>query len=127
MAETHRLVMIGDTRPSKEALKARGWKWQPGQLCWTMGLVDAHAARLAAGDIEFLKGLNGMRKGCQVTLDGQVIWTSKTYAGPATAAQPAQPVASRVPDQDGIGWSCDQFGNRVAGRAIRGSSPDDME
>lgn len=123
MAETHRLVMTGDTRPSKEALKARGWKWQPGQLCWTMGLVDAHAARLVAGDMEFLKGLNGMRKGCQVTLDGQVIWTSKTY-GPATVTQP---VASRVPDQDGMGWNCDQFGNRVAGRAICGSAPDDME
>lgn len=120
-SETHKLTMTGDTKPSRDALKARGWKWNPEKGHWWMSLVDAHAERILAGDDEFLRGLNGTRKGCQVRLDGVVVWTSKTYAQPV-ATQPR----SQYADQDGYGWNCDQFGNAVAAKRIPGSAADDM-
>lgn len=119
--ETHRLVCEGDTRPAKESLKARGWKWDQAAGHWWMGLVDAHAARVPS-DEAFFRGLGGHKKGCRLVLDGVEVWRSKTYG--QTQAQPTTPPA-RMPDADGMGWNCDAAGNYAAGARIPGSDPND--
>lgn len=118
---THELTIRGETRPAKEALKAAGWKWEPARQLWSMMLVDAHAARIVAGDAEFRRGLKADRKGCQVHLDGEVVWTSKTFGTPP----PAAPATDAGPDQDGFGWNTDGHGNAVRSRQIPGSAPND--
>lgn len=118
---TYLLVIRGDTRPAKEVLKKAGWTWNPQAQHWFMRLVPAHAERVSAGDTEFMyKSLYINRKGCQVTLDGVVVWTSKTFA-----AAPGQPAKLANADQDGFGWNADAAGNNAAGQVIPGSSPDD--
>ena len=119
---THKLTCDGDTRPWKESLKARGWKWDPAAGHWYMMLVDPHAQMIVDGQDDFFRGLGGHKKGCRLTLDGIVRWTSKTYG--AAASEPAKD--SRQPDADGFGWNCDAAGNLVSTRRIPGSAPDDM-
>jgi hypothetical protein len=118
----HRLTCDGNTKPCKESLKDRGWKWDAAAGHWYMMLVDAHARLIIDGDDEFFRGLGGHKKGCRLTLDGVVRWTSKTYGAPA--GEGAKDV--RLPDPDGFGWNCDQAGNLVSTRRIPGSAPDDM-
>lgn len=111
---THLLVIRGDTRPAKEVLKKAGWTWNPDAKHWFMRLVPAHAERVRNGDTEFAhKSLKINRKGCQVTLDGIVVWTSKTFGCRAEAPIPS--------DLD----NCDAHGNPVVTKRIPGSAPDD--
>ena len=83
-----------------------------------MTLVDAHAQRIVDGDEYFFRGLGGHKKGCRLTLDGIVRWTSKTYESPQL---PEASDGQRTPDADGFGWDCDQHGNLVATQRIPGS------
>ena len=118
---TYRLTCRGNTQPAKESLKARGWKWNPTAKHWYLILVAAHAQRIIDGDDEFFRGLGGHKKGCQLCLDGNVVWTSKTFGESAAP----QTTSRTVPDQDGYGWNVDAAGNPVRTQAIPGSSPDD--
>ena len=118
---THRLSCIGDTRPAKDSLKARGWRWDATAKNWHKLLSDAEASRIIAGDDAFFRGLGGHKKGCQLLLDGIVRWTSKTFVGYAAP----QPAGTRA-DQDGCGWNTDAAGNPVAAQKIPGSAPGDM-
>ena len=115
--ETHRLTCDGNTRQWRKILADRRWTWDAARQVWYVGLVDAHAERIVAGDAEFLKGLGGQLKGCRLCLDGREVWRSKTYGETQTAA-------SR--DPDGYGWNCDAAGNAVAGGRIPGSDPVDQ-
>lgn len=112
---THLLVIRGDTKPAKEVLKKAGWTWNPDAQHWFMRLVPAHAERVRANDTEFMfDSLRLNRKGCQVTLDGIVVWTSKTFGSPT----PDAPIRG---DLD----NCDAHGNPVKSERIPGSAPDD--
>jgi hypothetical protein len=112
---THLLVIRGDTRPSKEVLKKAGWTWSPEGGHWYMRLVPAHAERVRANDTSFMyESLKLNRKGCQVTLDGSVVWTSKSFGG----AKAEAPIPGDIDN-------CDAHGNRVASSRIPGSAPDD--
>jgi len=114
---THILVIRGDTKPAKEVLKKAGWTWNPEAQHWFMRLVPAHAERVR-NDKEFREdSLRCNRKGCQVTLDGEVIWTSKTFQ------ESTSPVADTpIP---GDVYNCDAHGNYVRSTRIPGSAPDD--
>lgn len=110
------LVIRGDTRPAKEVLKKAGWTWNSVAQHWFMRIVTAHADRIRGGDTEFAHGsLKLNRKGCQVTLDGIIVWTSKTFV----AATPEAPIGGDH------GNCCDGHGNPVATKKIPGSAPDD--
>ena len=115
-----KLIISGDTRPAKETLKKAGWTWDSAAKVWWMDLVAAHADRVRQGDTEFShKSLKINRKGCQVTLDGVVVWTSKTF-GVA-----AETHAGDSYNPAGDSYNHDAFGNFVAAQKIPGSSPDD--
>lgn len=114
----YRLTCRGNTRPVREALKARGWKWDPATQSWYMMLVEAHARRIWDGDEVFRRGLGGQKKGCQLVLDGQIVWTSQTYQ-----ATPASGGSGGSTGRDL--YNCDARGNWAAGAQIPGSCPDD--
>lgn len=114
---SHLLIIRGDTKPAKEVLKKTGWKWNPDKGYWWMRLVTAHAERVLAGDESFMKdSLKMNRKGCQVTLDGVVVWTSKTF-GEATET----PKPTHHHDEHTV----DSRGYNVRTQKIDGSAPDD--
>ena len=86
-----RLVIRGETKAIKDALRARGWRYDPATRTWSMDLVAAHADRVRNGGedrIEFIRGLNGFKKGVQVTLDGEPVFTDGGYAAANPAANP---------------------------------------
>lgn len=106
------LVIRGNTKPIKEELKRKGWRWNAQAKNWMRWVDEAHAERIRNGDDEFLRGLGGRKKGCCTTLQGIEVFRSKTFG-------------ESQPDQDGFGWNSDQFGNPVASKKIPGSCPDD--
>lgn len=114
MTTKTRLTCTGDTYSHRVALKDAGWKWDSSRQTWYTLIDSTDASRILAGEKDLLKGRGGQRVGCQLWIDGRVVWTSKTFQA-----------ASHV-DQDGFGWNCDAHGNAVAGTRIPGSSPDDM-
>ena len=118
----YKLTIRGNTRPCREDLKSHGWRWDPTASHWWMILVEAHAARIIAGDTdhEFLRGLKGCKKGCQVCLDGIPRWTSRTF-GAAPTTTTTTTTTPTTAGSDDI-YDHDMFGNPVRARRIPGST-----
>ena len=122
---THLLVIRGETKPAKEVLKKAGWTWNPGAQHWFMRIVPAHADRVRANDTEFMFGsLRMNRKGCQVTLDGSVVWTSKTFGSKTFGSKTFGSETTDAPIPGDLD-NCDAYGNPVMSKRIPGSAPDD--
>jgi transposase InsO family protein len=117
-----RAILSGDTRPIKETLKRQGWKWD-GQ-CWSRLISDAQAdaCRDAVGreaQREAAERFFANKKGCVLTINGIVRYTSPSYVPPAVTG------ADSEADPDGMGWNADGYGNPVSAPRIPGSAPDD--
>ena len=114
---TNMLRIEGDTYQHRKTLISSGYKWNAEKKRWYQELSDSMAAKVRAGDKHWMyEVLNVNLKGCQATLGGEVIYTSKTYA--AAQSQP-KPVARDV-------YACDAAGNYCGGPVIPGSAPDDL-
>lgn len=112
MNKTYTAVLTGDTYPIRDILRKQDWRWNAALKVWTKQIGGQTEARISAGDGAAIQEIKGNKKGCRLTVNGIVRWTSKTFAA--------------HPDQDGLGWNVDERGNPVAGRQIPGSAPDDL-
>lgn len=114
-----KLRIEGNTKPQKEMLKARGFRWNPEQGRWWCDITDWQAARLIdeATRAEELDPMKLNKKGCRVTVGDVVIWQSTTYG--IEVAPVSEPHVVR--DE----YACDAHGNYCPGGQIHGSAPDD--
>lgn len=118
-----KLTIGGNTKAVKESLKAKGWRWDPDAQNWYQWLVPAHAQRVIdangvhAADPGLFDGIGGHKKGCEMQLEGERLWASKTYGGASYAG------GSYNPDPEG--FNRDSRGYHVPTKQIPGSAPDD--
>lgn len=115
-----KLRIEGDTKPHREMLKARGFKWNPEQGRWWCDVTDWQAARLIdeATRSEEFDPMQLAKNGCRVTVGSVVIWQSETYG-----ASPDSPQTGSVVIRDE--YALDAHGNYRPGKQIPGSAPDD--
>lgn len=85
------LVIRGDTKAIKSELSAAKWKWQPDRKVWQLDMPTPYADKIReGGDVakEWIKNLNGFKKGVLITLDGYVVFKSKEYTGDLAGIYP---------------------------------------
>jgi len=114
-----KLRIEGDTKPHKEMLKARGFKWNPEAGRWWCDVTDWQAARLIdeATRAEEFDPMKLNKKGCRVTVGDVVIWQSKTYGVDVSETGKTDVIRDE--------FAHDSQGNYCPGKQIPGSAPDD--
>jgi hypothetical protein len=116
-----KVTVSGDTKSRREGLKKRKFQWSPTQQHWWLWLSDTHSGYLLdeATRDEYLDRLDYRLRGCQVAVDGVVVYTSPSYAD--LPAVPAYHSAAAEGSDNR-----DAYGNYVPARRVTGSSPDDL-
>lgn len=109
---TNKLVMDGNTYQWRKQIgESRWWKYDAAKKHWYMMFEDCYLERVLAGDKAFLDGWKACKKGCRLTVNGVVVWQSKTYG----EARPVATVSYAGEDH------CDALGNAVSAKRIPGS------
>jgi len=120
------LTIDGNTAAARVTLKKAGWLYAGTTQTWSRKIDQYWVDQIAGGETRkaALKSLQGLKKGCRVTLDSEEVFVSATYGASATYGGSA--VASHHASAAYGTDNRDAAGVYVPSARIPGSSPDDL-